>query len=174
MSRPVLVTGFGAFPGVTDNPSARVVAEIHERRVLGVRVVGLVLPVRWRIGAEQAIAAARALDARAVIGLGVATGRTTVDVESRAVRATDERPDAAGEVCELPEGQDEQCATLDVDRLAAALGACISTDAGRYVCNAWLYQVAAALPDRPVGFVHVPPEGIAIERLVAGIASLLD
>ncbi len=63
---------------------------------------------------------------------------------------------------------------MDVERLAAALGAGVSTDAGRYVCNAWLYQVAAALPDRLVGFVHVPPAGVELARLLAGVASLLE
>jgi pyrrolidone-carboxylate peptidase len=60
-----------------------------------------------------------------------------------------------------------------VDRLARALGAVLSDDAGRYVCNAWLHRVASAL-DVPVGFVHVPAEGIAAERLLDGISALID
>jgi pyroglutamyl-peptidase len=174
LNRPVLVTGFGRFPGVTDNPSGRAAAAVHGATVRGIPVVGLVLPVRWRIGPLVAIEVARALDARLVLGLGVAAGRTAVDVETVAFRAIDGRPDAAGEVRDLPPGPDEIRATLDVDRLAAALGARTSADAGRYVCNAWLYQVAAALADRPVGFVHVPPEGLSGETLLAGVAALLD
>jgi hypothetical protein len=63
-------------------------------------------------------------------------------------------------------------ATIDVHRLALALGANVSDDAGRYVCNAWLYRVARGFP-APVGFVHVPPSGLDPAILLAGLRALL-
>ncbi len=174
MNRPVLVTGFGPFPGVVDNPSARLARQVHGCRAGSSPVVGLVLPVRWRVGPLMAIEAARALDARAVVGLGVATSRSGVHVERLAVRRTDGRADVVGEVLPLPPGEPTVAATLDVDRLAAALDAVVSSDAGNYVCNAWLYQVVPALVGRPVGFVHLPSEGLSPARLLAGLAALLD
>lgn len=168
----VLITGFGAFPGVPVNPTEAVARAVDGRVVAGWRVAGRVLPVGWREGPDAAIAAARAVDAALVIGLGVATTRVGVEVETVAVRACDPRPDAFGVVDAELSGPDRVAATVDCARLAEALGASLSTDAGRYVCNAWLYRVSSELTV-PVGFVHVPADGIAPDRLLAGVAKLI-
>jgi pyroglutamyl-peptidase len=170
---PILVTGFGAFPGVDDNPSARLAAAVDGRVVRGVPIVGRVLAVRWRAGPEEAVAIARSLGARLVLGLGVAGGRVAPEVETLAVRAVDGRPDAAGEAHDLPEGPPRVAATIDAPKLAAALGVGTSVDAGQYVCNAWLYQVTLGLPGIPVGFVHVPLSGLDVDALLRGLASLV-
>jgi pyrrolidone-carboxylate peptidase len=60
-----------------------------------------------------------------------------------------------------------------VTRLAEALGATCSDDAGGYVCNAWLHRVASTLAV-PVGFVHVPAEGLPPDRLLHGLSALLE
>ncbi len=169
----VLVTGFGSFPGVSTNPTERVAQAVDGQTVGGVRIIGRVLPVSFERGPSRAIALANELAPRLVLGLGVA-GRPTICVERRGVRwAWSPTVDVDGGHECLLEGPDEIEATLDTQRLAEALEATLSDDAGDYVCNAWLYRVAQAL-DVPVGFVHVPPSGISVERLLSGIAALVE
>lgn len=169
----ILVTGFGPFPGVDDNPSAVVARAVDGRTVGGRPVVGLVLPVLWRRGPELAIAAANELGAELVVGLGVATTRDAVDVETIGFRDRDPRPDADGCHPEPVDGPDSVGATLDCAALADGLGARLSQDAGRYVCNAWLYDVARGLPGSRVGFVHMPASGLDPELLLRALERLV-
>ena len=164
----ILVTGFGPFGGVTDNPSARVVRLVHGRMVGGETVVGRVIPVSYARAPAETLACARTIRPRLVLGIGVATARSRVEVERRAVAGGDGRtPDVDGVVAPWADGP-VVAATIDASALALALGAHVSDDAGRYVCNAWLHVVASAL-DVPVGFVHVPSEGLDPERLIAAL-----
>lgn len=174
---PVLVTGFGAFPGVPINPTEALARRLDGQQIAGHPIVGRVLPVSFQRGPDEAIRLARAHDVALVLGLGVATPRGEVCVESRGVRIARSRRDVDGHDRPLPdtllvEGPEIVAASVDVDCLATALEATVSDDAGRYVCNAWLYRVAHAL-DVPVGFVHVPTAGVALDRLCRGIAALL-
>jgi pyroglutamyl-peptidase len=171
VSRPLLVTGFGPFPGVSDNPTAALALALDGAQLGGVSVVGRVLPVHWVDGPALAIATARAIDAAWVIGFGVAVGRAEVEVETCAVADLASKPDAAGAPPPLLDGPPVVAATVDCGRLADALGARLSSDAGRYVCNAWLYQVVTALPGVGVGFVHVPAGGLDPARAQAGLAA---
>lgn len=169
----VLVTGFGPFPGTPHNPTDALCRSVTGLRVGDHELRGVVLPVSYRRGPDAAIAEALALgpDLALVLGLGVAGARSGVWVE-RTARRVDAGPlDVDGRSDAALSGPDEVRATLDVDRLAEALGAGLSDDAGRYVCNAWLYRVAQAVP-APVGFVHVPPAGLALATLLAGIAAI--
>lgn len=168
----VLVTGFSSFPGVDDNPTAHVARAVDGQRTAHVEVVGRVLPVAWERGPQAAIDAAREVEAQWVVGLGVAVTRSVVCVERRAVCVGNGSPDVDGACDAGLEGPEVVAATLDCARLAEALGAELSDDAGTYVCNAWLYRVTRAL-DVPVGFVHVPAEGIDVERLLRGLDSLV-
>lgn len=168
----VLVTGFGPFPGVSDNPTAALARALDGMQIGAARVIGRVLPVSYRRGPAEAVRLARAHDARLVLGTGVAANRATVCVERVAVRMMAGRPDVDGLTDTGLVGDDRVNATIDTAGLAAALGALSSDDAGSYVCNAWLYRVVKEL-DVPVGFVHVPATGIAIERVVEGIRRLV-
>lgn len=169
----VLVTGFGPFPGVPRNPSVDVVRALQGRRVGDVDIVAREIPVSWSEGPDLAVATAREIGASLVIGVGVAESRDAVTVERQGRRAWSQIPDARGATCAGLEGPEIVPATLDVERLAGALRAGVSDDAGAYVCNAWLYRVAQAL-DVPVGFVHIPAEGIDPELLVEGVRALLE
>lgn len=171
----VLLTGFGPFPGVPENPSAALVRALDGRRVRGVVLRGLVLPVSYARGPALALAVAHATGAAAVIGFGVSGRASGLEVERRAVRAAHpDLPDVDGvTLAELGPGPETTPATLDADALARALGAVRSDDAGRYVCNAWLYRVSRALPV-PVGFVHVPTAGADPDELLDGLARFVD
>jgi pyroglutamyl-peptidase len=173
----VLVTGFGPFLSVLDNPAAQLARAVHDPDG-DPPIHGLVIPVSYERGPEEAVQAARRLGVRLVIGLGVATGREHVCVERVGRLGLDpSAPDVDEDHRDRVDGDEEApqevLASIPVEAFAEAMGAQVSDDAGRYVCNAWLYHVARALPDLPVGFVHVPAAGMDLERLRAGIAALL-
>lgn len=169
----ILVTGFGPFPGVDDNPSAAAARAVDGLRVGGETIVGEVLPVSYARAPARVLALARALQPRAIVALGVATSRRGVEVERRARRgANPDRADVDGARRPDVPGPDEVRATLPVDALTRALRATPSDDAGRYVCNALLYDVLRGLPGVPAGFVHVPAEGIDRNRLLRGLSAV--
>ncbi len=107
------------------------------------------------------------------LGFGVAVARDQVTVERQARRSVGERPDAWGEVLALPRGPRHVPVSVDAQRLATALTAGHSDDAGDYVCNAWLYRVLRGEPGVAWGFVHVPPEGLEPTRLLEGLSRYL-
>ena len=169
----ILVTGFGPFLDVEDNPSARLARAVHGASVGRHRVHGLVLPVSYDRAVATTLEAAR--EALLVLGTGVARQRSEPRLELRAVRErTAEHADVDG-VCgghNAPDGPEAVRATLG-EAAARALGIGCSSDAGFYVCNGWLYGVVRGLPGVPVGFLHVPPDGFAPDRLLAGLAGLV-
>lgn len=170
--RTVLVTGFGSFPGVEHNPTEALVRSVDGAVVAGHRVVGRVLPVEYGAGPDAAIALASRVDARLVLGTGVASSRARPCWELRGVAWPEGPKDVAGATDTRLEGPRETWSTLAPGR-AAAFGAIPSVDAGGYVCNAWLYRVSRALAV-PVGFLHVPATGYPAHRLLTALASLLD
>lgn len=169
----VLITGFGSFPGVPRNPSLDLIHGLEGKEVAGARLFPHEIPVSWVHGPEHTVTIARELGVDLVIGIGVAMNREAVTVERQARRTWSQTPDTDGLTCSGFEGPTIVPATLDVERLAEAMGAQVSEDAGEYVCNAWLYHVARDL-EVPVGFIHVPAQGMEPERLIAGVRALLE
>lgn len=167
----ILVTGFGPFGQVRDNPSGALASAVHGSRLLGHTLVGLELPVSYARGPALALAAARAADCEAVIALGVATTRQQVEVERYAHNRVCDTPDIDGVIPDAvePGGPDRLVASLDAGALAAALGAGVSEDAGGYVCNALFYRLLRALPGVPVSFVHVPERGLPALEFLQGL-----
>jgi pyroglutamyl-peptidase len=167
----ILLTGFGPFGDVVDNPSARLVRAVHGLVGGGHRLQALVLPVQWGEATRRTVRAARELGPALVLGFGVATRRAVVEVEALG-RPARSGLDVLGRPPPVPDDDgddgDDRPATVDVDRLVTALGAGRSDDAGAYLCNAWLHEVTAAL-SCPTGFVHVPPDGLAPGRLIAAL-----
>lgn len=168
----VLVTGFGPFLQVNDNPSGRLAQVLNGRRAGGHTVVGRALPVSYGPGLARALALTRRLAPRLVIGLGVHRG-DGVQVERVGYNRTGDRPDVDG-VCpaDLGPGPDALVTPLDVEHLARCLGASVSSDAGQYLCNAWLYTV---LRDAscPGVFIHIPPGFNDDQRVVDGLSAFL-
>jgi pyroglutamyl-peptidase len=173
MPRPtILLTGFGPFPGVEANASARLVpllAKAARKRFPAYRVRAEILPTEW----ERAPQLLSQIDdrVRPAISLhfGVSGAATSFELEARGKNTCRHAPDASGRLPPAPhiiaDGRDEHGATLALDRVlarlaAASIPASISDDAGGYLCNAVLYhslhraQVRASR--RIVGFVHIP------------------
>ncbi len=175
--RLALVTGFGPFPGVDDNPTAAVVAvidrlagaEIAGAEIARAEIVTAVLPVSWRRGPAALLAALDAVRADhgppdVVLHLGVAVGADRLRVERLAAAACRQALDVDGALPDsTPSGAE---ARFDVEALArhlvnADLPAAVSDDAGAYLCNAifaaglrWAGPHGAL-----VAFLHVPMPG---------------
>ena len=176
-TKTVLVTGFGSFPGVSDNPTIPLVRALDGRVVDGVRFVAAELPVSYRRGPEVALASIQAHRADAVLGFGVAKRIEQPQVETRGRWVPEGAVDIEGQTAtlldgELADGQQCVAATWPAGPLAAALGVATSDDAGSYVCNAWLYQVAAKAKV-PAGFVHLPTTGADPDAVAAAVAKAL-
>ena len=155
----ILVVGFGPFVDVAENPAAALARSVDGLRGPGVEVVGRELPVSYARAPELTRTWAAELSADLVLGIGVASRRTRPEVERVGRRrAGDQRPDADGErPAELaPDGPDE-LASPQADAVAKALRVETSDDAGRYVCNAWLYR--SLRNGLRAAFLHVPPAG---------------
>lgn len=171
----ILVTGFGPFRDVVDNPSARAARGVDGRRIAGETVLGVELPVSY---ARATAIIARYIAAhgrpRLLLSLGVATGRPKVEVETRAKRIEGPLPADIDGDRPIWEGPDVVPTRVNATVLAKALGGSTSGDAGDYVCNGVFYRALIDYPDLPVGFVHLPADGIAVDRLLRGLAALVE
>ena len=174
----ILLTGFGRFAKVEQNPSEQIVAALGGSRVDGHDIVGRILPV----SAEQTPAAVRTALAETTPALafllGVAPGRAALTIERVAVNVFDfEDPDNDGaQPVDVPierDGPAAYFATLPLRRIveawqAAGIPGALSDTAGTYLCNAAMYTALHATADErlPSGFVHLPslPDEVAGER----------
>jgi len=167
-ARTLLLTGFGPFRSVDVNPTAELVQRLNGRTIAGVRVIGVVLPVSWERAPAIALDLVAEHNPIAVIGFGVATPRAAVMVETQAHRRRF-GPDVDGaHGVDRATGPDLVRATLNPEALARALGVATSDDAGAYVCNTWLYEVALRSP-APATFIHVPAVGMDAEHLASAL-----
>jgi pyrrolidone-carboxylate peptidase len=179
----VLVAGFGAFLDVTDNPSARLATSLDGRTATlpdgrTLRVVGRDMPVSYARGPDLVAAQARQIGAAAVLGIGVARGRAAPMLETTGRRTLEPSlADVDGvrlaDLGALQAGPEVVTTTWPVAPFVAGSGFGTSDDAGSYVCNAWLWRTTQLLPDRPVGFLHIPDGGADAEALLRGIVASL-
>jgi len=168
----ILVTGFGAFPGARQNPTALLMHQLAavERRLarLGVKLERRVLPVVYdEIGPKlKGLIADVAPDA--ILHFGLAGRRRAISIETRAVNYMGVlHPDAAGRRVKnrsvLPEEPFARPARIPARQLDAVLRRAgvrsgLSNDAGDYVCNQTFYLSLAMAEgtNRRAGFIHVP------------------
>src|ERR687888_2358900 len=151
----VLVTGFEPFGGHPVNPSA-LVAE---------RFDGAVLPVGAATVARELDRLLESRRPNALLGLGLAPRRETVQVERLAINLLDfEIPDNDGMLLSDREieagGPAAVFSTLPVKAIAEAwrrhgIPSQLSNSAGTYICNQLLY--VALRRGLPAGFIHLPP-----------------
>ncbi len=181
----ILLTGFGPFPGVEDNASAALVAELAgeaRKRLPGHRVEAAVLPTEWHAGPAAAAAMVGELRPAVALHFGVSAKAGGFVIETRGHNLARPICDAAGV---LPasdrlsaEGPDVLGASLQTARIVErlrrrALPVRLSRDAGGYLCNAVLYRSLerarrAGWPMR-CGFIHLPAAlGVATASRHAG------
>lgn len=189
----LLITGFGHFPGMPSNPSARLARLLARgRRFAGAQVALHLLPTRWDVAAGFRATLERSAP-DVVLMLGVASRRRQVSIEVLARNATGDFPDAARHRPASrplqPGAPAQRALSARPAPLLAALRmagvpAHLSRDAGRYVCNAlawsaygWAQAGCRADGGRRLAvFVHVPlprPGRLALARLARGLDALL-
>lgn len=165
-----LLTGFGPFPGVEENPSGHLALGLGDRPPVGLDLRATVLPVTFA-GVPPALAAFVAgheeADPRLLLSLGVHRD-AGFRLERRARAApTSARPDQAGGGGAGHAADRPRVTGLALEPLAAGLaevarplgGVAVSDDAGGYVCD-WTYQHLLQHGERlgiPALFLHVPP-----------------
>ena len=163
----VLITGFGAFPGVRTNPTARLMRRISHivgRGFHGIGAAGTELTVRYSHACRELATVDAATLPDALLLLGLAARARQVRVEQFA-RVLDSplQLDAGGAGGTVPRtsGTMPLRATAQVQPALAALRSAgvtarLSPSAGRYLCNAVYAAALQKAAGRPVLFVHVP------------------
>jgi pyroglutamyl-peptidase len=168
----ILVTGFGPFPGVPFNASSVLVeqlAETEPRSVPRAMIFSAILPSDWNLAADLSRRLVTRFEPDVILHFGVSRRCTGFEVETQARNLVSPFLDHAGRA---PVGRTVRRgappmlkatlpAPLLVQRLRlAGLPAVLSSDAGRYLCNAVLYETLLHIRDRKpaplVGFIHIP------------------
>lgn len=176
--RPIrlLITGFDRFPGVPDNPSARLVEWLENARLArGGRPVHLhaaIVPTEWQAVPAHIETLFTEHEPDIALHFGVHGRSRSFRIERRATNGAGPHADARGRRSGprdlVAGGPPVLPVTLGVDKLVAHLSrrgiaAEPSADAGRYLCNRLLYLSLdrARRSARPTmtGFIHVPRLG---------------
>ena len=167
----ILLTGFGPFPGVTDNPSARLVETLAGARSLAPGDCELhtqVLPTEWGAVGTLVPRLLNSLQPHVTIHFGVSRQARSLRIERSAHNRIVPRIDAAGVLPSRRKIHIDGPARLDsfvhAPRLAAALResgvpANSSAHAGSYLCNFLYYHsLSWAMSHDPANvlFVHIP------------------
>jgi pyroglutamyl-peptidase len=194
--RTLYLSGFGAFPGVDDNPTARVASLLDGQTFGDYRVVSEILTVSFDRAPAEVLKSLGHHRPDLVVHLGVACGSGRIRVESVGVNEMasamtdvdgifhDNSPiDALQPIGEVRE------TTLPVDDLVrllegAGFPASRSDDAGRYVCNCVYFSTLNHLhgSEIPALFLHLPEIGEDVEgrppwdlvRLTGAVRTILE
>lgn len=172
MSNDILLTGFGPFPGVDENPTQTICETLSGQLLGSNRVFGRVLDVSYERAGTQLSQAMDLSKPALLVMLGVASTSCDIRIETQAVnRRQADQPDVdgrgqqPGRVSELHEEGKVLWTSVDAESLAedlclAGFSARVSNDAGRYVCNATYFRaLASSAGALPALFIHVPPPG---------------
>lgn len=188
----VLITGFGPFPGVSDNPSAWLAETLADREAeLDCRLQAEILPTEWDTVAALTPELFETTQPRIIVHFGVCQSAQGFRLERSAHNRVFARADMSGALPRARTIHPHGPARLDTDfpvtSLAAhlkALGiaAAPSHSAGRYLCNFLYYRSLAwaALQEEPTTalFVHIPQRtahggAISEDQLLHGAQEIL-
>ena len=171
----LLLTGFGPFPGVKDNPTAAIAKTLNNTRISAMRIESIILPVAISSAFQDSEIACRD-DTNAVVCLGVSTKIDKLHLESYAYNQFDSKKGdvegkGKGKWIIEQKGPDRRetpfsCLSIVESLKDHGILSKASTDPGRYVCN-WLYYKRLG-KDLPTLFVHVPPVSVSwsMDKLV--------
>jgi len=188
----ILLTGFGAFPGVPENVSGAVVTELARaaRELQGVAVRHEVLPVDWRVAPRQVAELIAAERPHVALHFGVSSRAQSIVVETLAKNHCASSADVCGALPTAEWLDKAGAASLRSTFPAGAilrrleergLPAELSEDAGAYLCNAVLYASLSACAGSGArsGFIHLPVDlsgsngGLTLEAAVSGGLEIL-
>ncbi len=169
-----LITGFGPFGHVQENPSALLAA--------GSGLEHVVLDVSYQ-AAEEFVSGLDSSGFDQLLMLGVATGRKYLSLElfARNRRAGQDVHGHEGGGVEIEPGAPlllestlwtpevaSRAVETHLDRVQ------VSMDAGAYLCNYISYLALRKFPSKRVGFLHVVmPDAIALDEQKAILADLI-
>ncbi|HKA99788.1 MAG TPA: pyroglutamyl-peptidase I [Methyloceanibacter sp.] len=171
MAQPrVLITGFGPFPGVAENPSFWLAETLaRQERPPGISLDARILPTMWE---DVALIPRlyRSLQPHAMIHFGVSERAKAFHIEASAHNRVTRRADARGAMPKARSIREGGPARFDTPFPAAGLAAHLrrsgiaartSRSAGAYLCN-FLYYHSLEWAHRQrtvplVVFVHIPP-----------------
>lgn len=171
------LTGFGAFPGVPDNPTQHIVAALGGRRIGDFVIHSSVLPVTFGDAPRLVREGHAALSPALSVHLGVAGRRRLVCLERDARNTIHPgRKDAVGALATKPRielsaaAAARQSTRFKLGQIVGKLrnngfGTRISVDAGDYLCNLTYWHSLASRARTPSTgqgwslFIHVPPVG---------------
>lgn len=170
--KTVLLTGFGPFPGVSENATDILVPRLARRarqRFPGVVFRTAILPTEWDRGPARL---ARLIDRHEPVlrlHFGVSLKAKGFVIETIARNVCGPVRDATGALPPaariLAGGRAHLAVKLPARAIVAGLtragfSASLSRDAGHYLCNAVLYHslldASRSAPDAQTGFIHVP------------------
>jgi pyroglutamyl-peptidase len=173
----LLVTGFGPFPGIPNNPSAvaarRLGASLRWRR-LGIDVRVAVLSTTYAALERELLPAIREHEPDALLMIGVAGRAREVRVETRGLnRVSLLSPDAAkvrpDRLTLAPGGLARTTTTRPLRQVTTlrrhGFRARASIHAGLYLCNASYFTALGGTA--PALFVHIPKPGRALSMSAA-------
>ena len=178
----VLVTGFGPYGKEKTNPTWEVAKLLDGKTIKGHKIKGVRFIVSAKEISRRLPKLIDSLQPKLVLNLGLAPGRTDINVERVAINVADfSIPDASGrkpvDAPIDPTGPAAYFATIPVKKVVNALlsegiPATVSNTAGTYLCNFIMYtslnHVAKNGLDAKAGFIHVPNlPGQAAEKYLA-------
>ena len=166
----ILVTGFGSFPGVHDNPTALLLPALSKHRArlarLGIALERAVLPVDYAEVVRSLDELNETLKPDAILHFGLASRRKAFSIETRALnRLSLLRCDASGaraaQRAILPAAPHAVRSTfparqIEAELRRAGLRTRLSVNAGSYVCNETLY-LSLTRRTRPRNRLHPCP-----------------
>lgn len=168
MARPrVLLTGFGPFPGVPENPSGRLAEALAAQGSTDCDIHRHVLPTEWDTVAALTPRLHETVQPHVMIHFGVSPSAKGLRIERSAHNSAARRADDCGALPDSqaisPDGAMRLDTALPVAELAAhlrskGLAAGASRSCGRYLCNFLYYRSLewARANGGNALFVHVP------------------
>ena len=178
-----LISGFGPYDSVHNNPTMRLAAHFAVNSVPGHNITTFVFPVTYAGVASSMrtiLHAGKKFDT--VLMLGANPVASDWRPERYGVNQNDlNAADAEGKFIysqKIVEGAPDRLeATINCDSAAAAiravgLPASVSEDAGRYLCNHLLFVTLSMLFEHSsirAGFLHVPPDELTYAKVPDGV-----
>lgn len=195
----LLVTGFGAFPGVADNPTESLMRWLDQHRPgrpRGLELVTAVLPVEWSAAPAVLDDLVTQVAPDAMLHFGASRRAGGFRIEQWARNRTSFQSDAVGRRAPAPHVKPGGPRVLRAPFNAAGIAlhlqglglpSAASADAGRYLCNAIYYlaleRCRRERRPRTCLFVHVPAQiaadharkqPLSLSELHKGALALID
>ncbi len=186
----ILLTGFGPFPGVADNPSGALACHLANAiESADQSLTALLLPVDWQRTADALRSGLDYVRPDIVLMFGVSKKATGFRIERFAYNGIQPRADCEGflpprsRICIAHPYRLESA--LPAAKLARALksaghAATVSRSAGRYLCNlSYLHALGWASEAQPtplVSFIHIPTPSVqttSFEGTAAGATRIV-